>query len=139
MSSFILVACGPMLADKLGVPGARPRLEPDSRAVSSGVSVFLLPEPETGCQPPGPAERKLLGKSLAQTVSSELFLYGEKCPFIQGSVHQSHSLSLQHSASDGKKLHAGAQQTQKSKLAANGYPVNNNLASIMRGRAEYTH
>lgn len=43
LSCFILVACAQMLAGKLGVPWARPRLEPDSRAVSSECLSFCCP------------------------------------------------------------------------------------------------
>lgn len=76
LSCFILVACAPMLADKLGVPEARPRLEPDSRAVSSGVSASTSPlaEPETGRQHQSPAGEEKTSLEKAQSVSRSCLL-----------------------------------------------------------------
>lgn len=46
-SSFILVSCAPILADKLGVPGARPRLGFQSSLLGGTVSLTAEPAANT--------------------------------------------------------------------------------------------
>lgn len=82
-------------------PGARPRLEPDSRALSSGVSCLCAA---------GAADTagKLPSRGLKTQLNAlppELFCQRAEFSFIHANVHESHSLSPRHSASDEKKIH----------------------------------
>lgn len=104
---FMLVACAPMLADKLGVPGARPRLEPDRRAVSSGCLSFCCPLPTTTTT--STTERKTSSfKSAAQTVSHTYFPNVKNVSFLfKPAFIKAIPCVFSISASDGKKFHVG--------------------------------
>lgn len=134
---FILVACAPMLADELGVPG-EPGHDWSQTAEQSprGVRLSVARAANTGA----PHREETSLKSAVQTAARSYFLNVKNVALFKPTSIKAIPCLFSILLATKKKTHVGStKQTKKSKLTANSYPVNNNLASIVRGRPEYTH
>lgn len=130
--------CGPKLADKLGVPGARPRPEPDGRAVSPGASAVLSPGMKPAADS-GPSEKKTCGASVWSyflTVTQKSRVPSRK-PFK--AIPRLLAKNKLHAGSSDEEKKKKEKEKKEKKKWANSYPVSSSLASIARGRAESTH
>lgn len=115
-------------------PGARPRPEPDRRALSSGCPSFCRPRPEARCRHCSHREESSV-KSTARAAPQSYSPNAKNVSlFKTASIKAIPGLCQRRTQNPCRNP-----PNEEGERMANGYPDSHGLASITRARPAYTH